>query len=389
MAKTKFRYIKVHDRNGHNIRGLYMRGKRFYGRMSNTDPVSGSKKIQWIILAANDLTSAKIELGKTRARRDNKELEFNKEGPPFCDYVAHYLSVTKQEKHLPGKKSKTWENENSFLHNYSEFLKDKPLNRITSQEILQHRTRRLEEGISRGTMRLQVIALRNLYKRAILEDKCRINPASLIKPLPHKAKEKFLITQEEIEELAKTAKTTLKRSGQQVSDWLFLMGYSGARPTEALSLQWSNIDLTKGHISFPASIVKGGNRPRTVEFNLSLRHHLEEMVARKKDDSWLFPSPRPNRVGGRQETFDAEFRKVRSALGAMRSTESEKQRILAITPHFLRHFFVSVCCMSGVDMLTTIQWVGHKDSKLVREVYAHLDNAHRQTQAEKLLFTRP
>jgi integrase len=390
MAIKKFKFVKVHDSNGHNIRGLYKRGNLFYARLTNTDRNSGIKKMQWVpLVKAQNLTSAKEELGKIRALRDNQELEFFKDGPPFSEYVEHYLKTTKVEKNTPGKPAKTWENENSFLRNYLAVFGDKPLNRITAQEIIQHRTKRLEDGVAKGTMRLQVIALRNLYKRAIVEGKSRINPAALVKPLPHKAKEKFLLNQEEINEFAATAKSVLKRNGQQVSDWILLLAFSGARPTEALSLKWSHVDFEKGQISFPAEIVKGCYGPRHVEFNPSLRRHLEDMATRKTDNSWLFPSPRPNRIGGRQETFDAEFRKVRLAISKKRNTESDKQRMLSISPHFLRHFFVSVCCMSGIDVMTTSQWVGHKDSKLVRELYGQLDNAYRKKQADKLSFERP
>ena len=390
MAKKTYQFLKIADRNGHSIRGLYRRGKRFYGRMTNTDPISGLKKVQWVqLVGANDLSTAKSELGKMRALRDNHELVCSKEGPPFCEYVDHYLAATKLEKAVvPGKTAKTWENESSFLNNYVRTFKDRPLGRITTKEVIEHRTARLADGISRSTMKLQIIALRNLYKRAIVEGQSRSNPAALVTPLSHKAKEKYLITEEEIYEFSATARETLKRSGMQVSDWVLLMAYSGARPSEALSLKWTNVDFERGQLSFPAEIVKGGYRPRVVEFNPSLRKHLLDMSSRKSGETWIFPSPRPNRLGGRQETFDAEFRKVRESLAQRRNTEAEKQRMIALTAHFLRHFFVSVCCMSGVDMLTTTQWVGHKDSTLVREVYAHLDNSHRREQAEKLSFDR-
>jgi integrase len=324
-----------------------------------------------------------------RAQRDNKKLEFFKDGPPLAEYVDHYLQVTKAERTQPNKRSKTWENESSFLKNYANFFGGKPLNRIRPQDLIDHRTKRLEQGISKGSMRLQIIALRNLYKRAILEGHCLTNPAALIKPLPHSSKRKFLITHAEVLEFAAKARATLVKSGQQVSDWILLLAYSGARPTEGLSLQWSNIDFANGQLTFPAEIVKGGRRSRVVEFNPSLRHHLEDMHSRRSGDSWLFPSPRPNAIGGRQETFDMEFRKVRTALARDKTSPTDTARILSVSPHFFRHFFVSISCMLGVDMLTVIQWIGHKDSQLVREVYAHLDNAHRRGQAKKLTFERP
>jgi integrase len=47
--------------------------------------------------------------------------------------------------------------------------------------------------------------------------------------------------------------------------------------------------------------------------------------------------------------------------------------------HDLRHHFISMCVMSGIDFMTIAAWVGHKDGGvLIGRVYGHLANEHRK-----------
>jgi site-specific recombinase XerD len=53
----------------------------------------------------------------------------------------------------------------------------------------------------------------------------------------------------------------------------------------------------------------------------------------------------------------------------------------------LRHHFISMCVMSGIDFMTIAQWVGHVDGGvLIGKVYGHLANEHRQRMAQLVQF---
>jgi integrase len=55
--------------------------------------------------------------------------------------------------------------------------------------------------------------------------------------------------------------------------------------------------------------------------------------------------------------------------------------------HDYRHFFISYCVMSGIDIMTIAKWVGHEDCGiLIGKVYWHLSNEHAQRQAQRLNF---
>lgn len=55
--------------------------------------------------------------------------------------------------------------------------------------------------------------------------------------------------------------------------------------------------------------------------------------------------------------------------------------------HDSRHFFISMCVMSGIDFMTIARWVGHQDGGiLIGKVYGHLSNEHAKRQAGRIDF---
>jgi hypothetical protein len=51
--------------------------------------------------------------------------------------------------------------------------------------------------------------------------------------------------------------------------------------------------------------------------------------------------------------------------------------------HSFRHYFASMCAMRGVPERVAMEWLGHKDSEMVRH-YFHLHDAESRLQMERL-----
>ena len=47
-----------------------------------------------------------------------------------------------------------------------------------------------------------------------------------------------------------------------------------------------------------------------------------------------------------------------------------------ITPHMLRHNFITLCWESGIDIMLTMKMVGHTDYETTRNIYTHLSRRH-------------
>ena len=53
-----------------------------------------------------------------------------------------------------------------------------------------------------------------------------------------------------------------------------------------------------------------------------------------------------------------------------------------ITPHAMRHNFITMCWEQGLDILVTMKLVGHSDYQTTRNIYTHLSDKHLE-QAKK------
>ena len=61
--------------------------------------------------------------------------------------------------------------------------------------------------------------------------------------------------------------------------------------------------------------------------------------------------------------------------------------VARLSPHDLRHLFVTRCIESGVDIRTIAAWIGHKDGgALLLKRYAHLRREHSQAMAKLVKF---
>ena len=54
------------------------------------------------------------------------------------------------------------------------------------------------------------------------------------------------------------------------------------------------------------------------------------------------------------------------------------------TAHWLRHTFITLMYMAGVDILTAKEQAGHEDIETTMGIYTHLDNQFKKKNVSKL-----
>jgi integrase len=54
------------------------------------------------------------------------------------------------------------------------------------------------------------------------------------------------------------------------------------------------------------------------------------------------------------------------------------------TAHWLRHTFITLMYLSGVDILTAKEQAGHSSIKTTMEIYTHLDNKFKKASMAKM-----
>ena len=78
--------------------------------------------------------------------------------------------------------------------------------------------------------------------------------------------------------------------------------------------------------------------------------------------------------------------RVKGCLGALRRA-CKRVGVPILTHHHLRHYFVTVCIESGVDIPTISRWVGHADGgALLMKTYAHLRDQHSARMGAQVSF---
>ena len=167
------------------------------------------------------------------------------------------------------------------------------------------------------------------------------------------------------------------RNAQQFADYVILMAYCGSRMSETLRLRWSDVAWSNRQLTVGSDGLAKNRKPRDVDFNAKLEAHLREMQTRRAPDSeWLFPSPQRGERDERAKSFRESLRLARAAAG-----------LPEFGFHDCRHFFISMCVMSGIDFMTIARWVGHLDGGiLIGKVYGHLNNEHTKRQAQRIEF---
>jgi integrase len=401
-SETKHRahaltFAKVLNGRKQPIRGLWIRGSRYYARLSVENPITGVKKTRRVPLIDKDgnavqtAAQAVAELKRLQTQRSDNALPTLTRTPKFSDYVAHYLDFIGSGQ--GAKKPGTVEKEKTILNRWIEFLGSLRLDQIKPVHVNRFIESRMKENLSPRTINLDVIGLRVVLKRAISDGYIQRLPTEGLRPLKTSTTKRQLFTTTNLDVFCDAAFETKKnKKGQSAPvtenarefvDYINVLAYSGARRNEALGLRWDDVDFKNGQLFFRRQVTRRGiedlkNRDaRVVDFNPKLKAHLIEMKTRSHEVSkWLFPSPQRGEKDVPAKTFRESLELVR-----------EQAKMPTFNFHDCRHHFISMCVMSGIDYMTIAAWVGHKDGGvLIGKVYGHLANEHRKAMAERLNF---
>jgi integrase len=390
-------FAKVCDGRKQPIRGLWVRNGRFYAQLRIENPITGVKKTRRVLLVDADQVpvrssaQAVAQMARLRTQRVDNALPVLARQPKFADYAVQYISAISGGQ--GAKSNSSIQKEKAILSRWTEAVGQLRLDQIKRVHVNRFIESRLKENVSPRTINLDVIALRVILKRAFSDGLIQRLPMEGLRPLKTIARKRPLFTSAELDRLCMAAFERRKsetsedipvtENAQEFVDYIRLMAYSGCRRNEALGLKWDDVDLDNGQLNVRRQVTSVGmqdlknHEERTVDFNSKLKAHLLDMKARSRGVSqWLFPSPQRGKKDIPAKTFRESLELVRA-----------QARMPQFGFHDCRHFFISMCVMSGIDYMTIAKWVGHRDGGvLIGKVYGHLSNEHAQRQAARLSF---
>ena len=196
-----------------------------------------------------------------------------------------------------------------------------------------------------------------------------------------------------------------------------IMMYAGLRRGEMIALQWTDIDFENKTITVNKAVEFDKNIPilkqRTKTESGMRTVYIPQLLV-----DYLAKEPRgnsllvcPNSKGGIMteasfrkawESYQKELnRKYGDFTGCVLTDKSgnivpfDKNQskfspkafpmvIPNITAHMLRHTFITMMYLAGVDVLTAKEQAGHADIQTTLNIYTHLDGIYKQKEISKL-----
>ena len=241
--------------------------------------------------------------------------------------------------------------------------------------------------------------LRGIFSSACIDRIVDRNPMDYIrKPAATPAQVKRPLTHEERKRIEATC------DSHPDGAYLAAMYYLGVRPGEARGLQWGDFDWDSGLVYIQRDIdYKAGGTAGALKTSKSYRYvpipaplRVVLWACRGNPDAFLFSDrtnsrPIAKTVAERLwvELMDACDMTTPVKVGdrKYRNDDIRSRRAALITPHSLRHNYITRCWESGIDVYTTMQLVGHTSIKTTMDIYTHLSNAqmeHAMKQVEEM-----
>jgi len=330
----------VFRKNGNFWIDYYVKGRR------KREKVGSSKT-----LAEKALMKRKIQVA------EDKFLDIEKQKAiRFKSFAELYI-----EGHA--RKKRSWvSTDRHYLKRLVSFFGDKYLHEIDSLLVKRYQTARRSEKTYKGSqvsvayVNREMACLKCMFHWAIEWGYAHENPVKKVKfEKENNSRVRFL----EKEELKKL----LECCGARLKPIVLLAVNTGMRKAEIQNLKWRDVDLQRGFITLEAT--KNGET-RRVPLNQTAKEVLVR-VRKHPDSPYIFCKGNGNPYNCRTAFLSA----------------LEKAGIKDFRFHDLRHTAASYLAMSGVDLNTIRDILGHKSLEMVLR-YAHLSPTHQTNAVSRL-----
>lgn len=197
--------------------------------------------------------------------------------------------------------------------------------------------------------------IRGIFAAAMADKLITFNPAlSIVMPHTRKAQKRRALTEDE------TSRMLELISPDTTGMFIALLYYLGVRRTEAANIKWGDIDWQKRSVHVRGTKTDAADRivplPDALhDFLLPLRQMSSVYVIHNANDP--------------ERSYCVEY------LNHCFSDAMKHAGISEITPHYLRHNYITMCWRNGIDVMVVSKIVGHASPATTQAVYTDLTNA--------------
>lgn len=319
-------------------------------------------------------SKAEFEKKKAAYKRQAENGMFEVDDSVFSVYAKTWLTEYKKPRLSP-----------SSIDNYSIAL-DKDILPVFGKRMIRSiRTTDIQafinsfEGYSATKIRTILAVFRGVFKLACANGLIDQNPAAYVFiPTASKPAEKRALTTAERKRIEKVFTA-------DNGEFMACLYYLGCRQGEARGLQWGDFDWKKNTVHIQRDIdnhnksqvgaLKTESSNRYVPVPKPLRDIL--YPKRKEPDEFVFcgKNKKPWGKSVTERTWCKLCLLAGFATkpdGKYRASDPRSVCKPTITPHILRHNYISMCYENGFDVFTTMRLVGHKNYKTTMDIYTHL-----------------
>lgn len=248
------------------------------------------------------------------------------------------------------------------LKPYLESLFDRPVESLTTKdadELLQKLSKtpsKKNQGkmLSPQTIKHILGLLKRMVRFAARQDLCNC-PKNLTITMPTVDNQKAECMT--VEQFAAYWKALDEEEDQDTAAILRIALLTGIRKTALLSLQWDDLDFTRGMIRLRGETAKK-KKTDYVPLNEAVKAILDKLT--RTESPYVFPPPK---TGGKRQGIQRMARRVRDKAGLPKDFRPL---------HGLRHTFASFLASSGQVDLYTLQKLLTHESPQMTQRYAHL-----------------
>lgn len=241
---------------------------------------------------------------------------------------------------------------------------------ITATDIHKYINKLIKQGYSQKTIATHKSVLNMIFTFAILSGYIDSNPVQII-TLPNNLPKTLrkMPTDEEI---------NIVNSHYEGFAFLpyFLLN-TGLRKSEALALEYEDIDFENKSIRINKKIVYDGNKP-IVEYKTKTINSLRSVILLDRVAEKL-PKDKKGIIFCNENgsyLTNKQFRK--------RWDKWKNEYGINVTAHQLRHGFATMLYEAGIDIKDAQDLMGHSDIKTTQSIYTHIRDKRREETAQKL-----
>jgi integrase len=252
----------------------------------------------------------------------------------------------------------SWERDAYSLKALIGLLGNSSLLEITPLRIEEYKSNRLQ-SVSNATVNRELACLKHMFTKAIHWRICDSNPVKSVKMLKERNERIRYLTSEEVKRL-------LECISARIKPIVIVALHTGMRRNEILKLKKEDIDFKQRLIFIKNS--KNG-KPREIPMAEQVYDALKSSSSQSKSQ-YVFSEHQSRHIVD-----------IRGGFGnALRQAGIENFRF-----HDLRHTFASHLVMSGIDLLTVKELLGHQSINMTLR-YAHLSPDHKRKAVESLKY---